>query len=146
MHQVINHIMPPQGPAGRHMSGAYTTIGVWNFSPNKELGKEFLDFHFQKEQQEKHLTSSLGYNQPLLQTLGMHPIYASNPKFYFAPYIGWYTHAPGWPGPPTAAVQTVWGQYIIPDTAAAHVTGKMTAEAAVKKAEAQMKRLYRRHS
>ncbi|ETX03555.1 MAG: hypothetical protein ETSY2_33120 [Candidatus Entotheonella gemina] len=146
VHQVINHIMPPEGPAGRHMCGAYTTIGVWNFSPNKELAKEFLDFHFQKQQQEQHLTASLGYNQPLLRTFSMHPIYASNPKFYFAPYISWYTHAPGWPGPPNAAMQTVWGQYIIPDTAAEHATGKTEAEAAVKKAEAQMKRLYRRQA
>lgn len=146
IHEVINHIMPPKGPAGRHMSAAYTTIGVWDFSPNKELAKEFLDFHFQKEQQEKLLTASLGYNQPLLRTFAMHPIYASNPKFYFAPYIGWYTHAPGWPGAPNAAMQTVWGQFIIPDTAAACATGKMTAEEAVQKAELQMKRLYRRQA
>jgi ABC-type glycerol-3-phosphate transport system substrate-binding protein len=76
----------------------------------------------------------------------MHPIYASNPKFYFAPYMGWYTHAVGWPAAPTAASEVVWNQYIIPDTAAAHATGQMAAEAAVQKAEAQIKRLYRRHA
>ena len=128
------------------MSAAYTTIGVWKFSQNQELAKEFLDFHFQKEQQEKHLTASEGYNQPLMRTFSMHPIYASNSKYYFAPYIGWYTHAPGWPGTPNAASETVWRQFIIPDTAAECATDRLTAEQAVRKAEMQMKRLYRRHS
>ena len=146
IHQVINHIMPPRGPAGRHMSAAHLAIGVWNWSPVKDLAKEFLDFHFQKAQQEKFLTASKGYNQPMLQAFTLHPIYASNPKFYFAPYIAWYTHAPGWPGPPTAAMQAAWDQFIIPDTAAACATGKMGAAQAVKKAEFQLKRIYRRYA
>jgi multiple sugar transport system substrate-binding protein len=146
IHQVITHVMPPAGPAGRHMSAAYVHLGVWNFSPLKNLALEFIDFHFQKAQQEKHLTASLGYNQPLLRAFTMHPVYASNPKFYFAPYIGWYTHAPGWPGAPTAAGESVWDQFIIPDTAAECATGRSSAEEAVKKAEAQISRLYRRHA
>jgi hypothetical protein len=40
----------------------------------------------------------------------------------------------------------VLNQYIIPDTVAAHAIGKMEAEAAVAKAEQQIKRLYRRHT
>ena len=144
IHEVINHIMPPKGPAGRHMSAANQTIGIWKWSELQEVAKGFLDFHFQKEQQAKLLAASLGYNQPFLRAFAMHPIYASNPKFYFAPYIGWYTHAPGWPGSPTGATDRVWFKYIIPDTAAACATGRMTAEQAVQTAEAQIKRIYRR--
>jgi multiple sugar transport system substrate-binding protein len=146
IHEVINHIMPPKGPAGRHMSAAHNAVGIWKFSNMQDVSKEFLDFHFQKEQQEKFLEASQGYNQPMLSAFSMHPIYASNPKYYFAPYISWYTHAPGWPGAPTAAMQSVWDQYILPDAMAACATGKSNAEAAVQKAEFQMKRLYRRYS
>jgi multiple sugar transport system substrate-binding protein len=146
IHQVINHIMPPKGPGGRHMSGAYNVIGIWKWSPIQDVAKSFLDFHFQKEQQEKLLTASQGYNQPFLRAFTMHPIYASNPKYYFAPYVGWYTHAPGWPGTPTAATQVVWDKYIIPDTVAQCATGRMSAEEAVKKAEFQIKREYRRRA
>jgi multiple sugar transport system substrate-binding protein len=146
IHEVINHILPPKGPAGRHMSAAHNAVGIWKFSSMQEAAKQFLDFHFQKAQQEKFLTASQGYNQPMLRAFAIHPIYASNPKFYFAPYIGWYTHAPGWPGAPTAAMQAVWDQFIIPDAAAACATGRTDAEEAVKKAEFQMKRLYRRVS
>jgi multiple sugar transport system substrate-binding protein len=146
VHQVINHVMPPKGPAGRHMCGAYNVIGIWNWSPVPDVAKAFLDFHFQKEQQDKFLTASSGYNQPFLRTFSLHPIYASNPKFYFHPYIGWYTHAPGWPGAPTAATQVVWEKYIIPDTAAECATGRLSPEEAVKKAEFQIQREYRRRS
>jgi multiple sugar transport system substrate-binding protein len=146
IHQVINHVMPPRGPAGRHMSGAHNAVGIWTWSPVQEVAKQFLDWHFQKEQQDKFLVASQGYNQPLLEAFTMHPIYASNWKYYFAGYIARYIHAPGWPGAPTAATQAAWDQFIIPDTVAEHATGKASAEDAVKKAEFQLQRLYRRHA
>ena len=146
IHTVINHIMPPKGPAGRHGPAGHIGIGIWKWSQVQELAKEFFEWHFEKEQQEKFLTASLGYNQPFLKAFSMHPIYASNPKFYFAPYMSSYVHAIGWPGVPTAAAQTVADQFIIPDAAAAHATGRMTAEQAAKKAEMQIKRIYRRHA
>lgn len=146
IHQVIDHVLPPKGPAGRHMSAAFVNLGIWEFSPLKDLAKEFLTFHFQKEQQEKHLTASLGYNQPLLRDFTMHPIFAADPKVYFSPYITWYSHAPGWPGAPTAAAEVTWDKFIIPDTAAACATGKMSAEDAVREAEREMKRIYQRHA
>ncbi len=89
----------------------------------------------------KFLTASLGYNQPFLKAFSMHPIYASNPKFYFAPYMSRYIHAVGWPGVPTAA-QAVADQFIIPDDAAAHAAGRLTAE----KAGFQIERICRRHA
>jgi multiple sugar transport system substrate-binding protein len=144
VHQVINHIMPPKGPAGRHMAASHSNVGIWKFSPNKELAKKFLDFHFSSENAEKHLYASAGYNQPLLKSNALHPLYASNLKYYFAPFIGWYTHAIGWPGSPTAASATIYDQYLLPDAAAACATGKATAEEAAAKLESQMKRIYRR--
>ena len=142
VYRVLNHVLPPQGPAGRHMCGAYNLLGIWKGSPVQEVAKAFLDFHFQKEQQEKFLSASMGYNQPLLRAFSLHPIYASNPKWYFHPYIGEYTHAPGWPGVPTAATQAVWDKYIIPDTVAECVMGQTSAEEAVKKAASLMQQEY----
>jgi len=146
IHLVINHVLPPKGPVGRHMSAAYLNVGIWEFSPLKDLAKEFLAFHFQKAQHEKHLIASEGYNQSLLGNFTLHPVYASNLKYYFHPYINWSSHAPGWPGSPTAAAEVVWDKFIIPDTAAACATGKMSAEEAVKDAEREMKRIYQRYA
>ena len=144
VHQVINHIMPPKGPAGRHMGASHQGVGIWKFSKNIEIGKKFLDYHFQADNAEKHLQASAGYNQPLLTNHALHPLYASNAKYYFAPFIGWYTHAIGWPGVPTAATQTTYDQYLLPDAAAAAATGKATPEEAVAKLEKQLKRIYKR--
>ena len=119
IHLVINHVLPPKGPAGRHMSAAPTSVGIWEFSPLKDLAKEFLAYHFKKENYDKHLVASEGYNQSFLGNFTFHPVYASNLKYYFHPYIASYSHAPGWPGSPTAAAEVVWDKFIIPDTMAA---------------------------
>jgi multiple sugar transport system substrate-binding protein len=145
IHLVINHILPPKGPAGRHMSTAPTYMGIWEFSPLKDLAKEFVAYHFEKTNYEKHLVASEGYNQSFMKDFTFHPVYASSLKYYFHPYIASYSHAPGWPGSPTAAAEVVWDKFIIPDTAAACATKKASAEDAVKEAEREMKRAYQRH-
>jgi multiple sugar transport system substrate-binding protein len=146
VYQVLTHILPPKGPVGRHMSAVYNLIGIWKWSPLQDMAKAFLDFHFQDAQQARFLTASRGYNQPFLRAFSLHSIYASNPTFYFHPYIGQYTHALGWPGAPTAAAQVVWDKYIIPDSVAECATGKSTAAEAVKKAESQIKKEYRQRA
>jgi multiple sugar transport system substrate-binding protein len=145
IHLVINHILPPKGPAGRHMSSGVGYVGIWEFSPLKDLAKEFLVYHFKKENYEKHLMASEGYNQSFLGDFRFHTVYAASPKYYFHPYIASYSHAPGWPGSPTAAAEVVWDKFIIPDTVAACATGKQTAEQAVQDAEREMKRIYQRY-
>lgn len=144
IHLVINHILPPKGPVGRHMSAAPSYMGIWEFSPLKDLAKEFIAFHFQKANYEKHLVASEGYNQSFMKNFAFHPVYASNLKYYFHPYMASVSHAPGWPGSPTAAAEVVWDKFIIPDTMAACATGKMSPEDAVKDAEKEMKRIYQR--
>jgi ABC-type glycerol-3-phosphate transport system substrate-binding protein len=127
------------------MSASYQYLGIWEFSPLKDLAKEFLAFHFQKAQYDKHLVASEGYNQSILGNFTLHPVYARNLKYYFHPYITWSSHAPGWPGSPTAGAEVVWDKFIVPDTVAACATGKMAAEDAVKDAEREMKRIYQRY-
>ncbi|MCB1740995.1 MAG: extracellular solute-binding protein [Gammaproteobacteria bacterium] len=140
----LMHVLPPVGPAGRHMAASFHGIGVWKFAQEKELAKEFLKFHFQKENQEKLLVASTGYNQPVLADFTGHEIYTSADVYKFATEIGKYTHSYGWPGVPTAAVQTVFDQFLLPDTLAECATDRLSPEEAVAKLESQMKRVYRR--
>ncbi len=140
----IEHAIPPMGPGGRHMAASFVGVGVWKFAREVDLSKEFLKYHFQKENQEKLLIASKGYNQPVLEQFADHEIYSSDPKYAFATKIGLYTHSLGWPGVPTAAAQTVYDQYLLPDTLAECATDRLSAEDAVAKLESQMKRVYRR--
>lgn len=140
----ITHAIPPQGPGGRHMAASFIGVGVWKFAKEKQLAKEFLEFHFQKDNQEKLLIASKGYNQPVLKQFANHEIYNSEDVYKFATEIGLYTHSLGWPGVPTAASQTVYDQYLLPDTLAECATDRLSPEDAVKKLEKQMKRIYKR--
>ena len=140
----IEHAIPPRGPAGRHMCASFVGVGIWKFAKEKELAKEFLKYHFQKDNQNRLLVASKGYNQPVLAQFADHPLYSSDPKYAFATEIGQYTHSLGWPGVPTAAAQTVYDQYLLPDTLAECATDRLSPEDAVAKLETQMKRVYRR--
>ncbi|MEM7252541.1 MAG: extracellular solute-binding protein [Pseudomonadota bacterium] len=144
VHEQIGHVIPPKGPAGRHMAASFVGVGVWKFAKEKELAKEFLTYHFEKQNQEKLLVASKGYNQPVLEQFANHEIYESEDVYRFATKIGLYTHSLGWPGVPTAAAQTVYDQYLLPDTLAECATDRLSAEDAVKKLESQMTRIYRR--
>jgi ABC-type glycerol-3-phosphate transport system substrate-binding protein len=138
------HVLPPEGPAGRHMSASYLAIGVWKFAKEQQLAKEFLAFHFQKENQNKLLEASTGYNQPVLADFADHEIFHSHPTYKFALEIGKYTHSRGWPGVPTGAAQTVFDQFLLPTTLAEAATDRLSPEDAVKKLEGQLKRIYKR--
>ena len=140
----INHVIPPAGPAGRHMCASFVGVGVWKFAKEADLAKEFLEYHFTKENQQKLLVASSGYNQPVLGAFTDHPIFTSEDVYKFAVDIGKYTHSLGWPGVPTAAAQTVYDQYLLPDTLAECATDRLTPEEAVAKLESQMKRIYKR--
>ena len=140
----ISHVIPPAGPNGRHMAASFVGVGVWKFAREVDLAKEFLSYHFEKENQQKLLVASKGYNQPVLGDFTNHEIFTSEDVYKFAVDIGKYTHSLGWPGVPTAAAQTVYDQYLLPDALAECATDRLSAEDAVAKLEKQMKRIYKR--
>jgi multiple sugar transport system substrate-binding protein len=142
IHEVINHALPPKGPAGRHMSASYNMFGIWSFSKQIDAAKDFLRYHFAAEQQNRFIEASRGYNQPLLRRFADHPIWSTNPKYAFAPKIGEFTHPPSWPAPPHAASQVTMNLYVIPDMFANAVTGKMTTAEAMAWAEKELKDIY----
>jgi len=48
---VIDHINTPRGPKDRKATTGFFCVGIWNFSKNIDLAKDFLRFHFQPENQ-----------------------------------------------------------------------------------------------
>jgi multiple sugar transport system substrate-binding protein len=139
---VINHDLPPRGPAGRFSAAAVNGIGMWKFSKNQDLAKEFLKYHFDPKQQNDFIAQSLGYNQPLLKRYVNHPVWQSNPKFNFALRIGDIVHTIGYPGQPTGHSQTVFDLYVVPDMFAQVVTGRSTPKEAIAWAENELRQIY----
>jgi multiple sugar transport system substrate-binding protein len=58
--KVLNHALMPAGPVRRVAAVPYWSIGVWKFSKNLDVAKEFLRYHFQREPQTAFVTASGG--------------------------------------------------------------------------------------
>src|SRR5208337_480557 len=62
----IDHVPIPAGPAGRFRNALPISLGIWKFSPNIDLAKDLIRFLLKKENYEKQVEASWGYNLPLL--------------------------------------------------------------------------------
>jgi len=125
----INHHPSPSGPAGTHSAPPINNIGIWKFSKNAQLAKEFIRFHFQKENFDAWIVASNAFNHPPLRHLADHPIWAKNPKFAMLPKEAEYAHPRGWPAKPNDAIQLIGINYVLPDMVAKAVNGMPTKRA-----------------
>ena len=119
----------PGGPAGIHSAPPINGIGIWKFSKNADLGKEFIKFHFKKENFDKWIVASSAYNHPPLRHFADHPIWANNPKFAMLPQEAEYAHVRGWPAKTNAAVNLIEVNYVLPDMVAKAINGMPTKRA-----------------
>jgi multiple sugar transport system substrate-binding protein len=133
----LNHHNTPAGPAGRHAAAPILALGVWKFSKNAPLAKEFIRFLFQKENYDAFIVAANAFNHPPLKDLADHPIWASNPKFAMLPKEAESIHPPGWPAKPSDAVQRIGVNYVMPDMVAKAVNG-MPAKRAMEWAQDQI--------
>jgi multiple sugar transport system substrate-binding protein len=125
----INHHNSPGGPAGIHSAPPINSIGIWKFSKNADLAKEFIKFHFRKENFDAWIVASNAFNHPPLRHFADHPIWANNPKFKMLPKEAEYAHPRGWPAKTNAAVNLIEVNYVLPDMVAKAVGGMPTKRA-----------------
>jgi len=127
----INHHNSPGGPAGTHSAPPINAIGIWKFSKNPQLAKDFIKFLFQKENYDPWIVASNAFNHPPLRNLADHPIWSQNPKLAMLPKEAEFAHARPWPAKPNAAVQLIDINYILPDMFAKSINGMPTKRAMV---------------
>ena len=125
----INHHTSLAGPAGTHSAPPINGISIWKFSKNQDLAKDFLRFLFQKENYDPWIVASQGFNHPPLKNLADHPIWSQNPKLAMLPKEAEFAHERGWPAKPSAAVQLIQVNYILPDMVEKAVNGMPTKRA-----------------
>ena len=125
----INHHNSPSGSAGIHCATGVNSLGIWKFSKNVSLAKDFMKFLFQKENYNAFIAAGSGFNQPPVKHFAEHPIWASNPKFAMLPKEAEYVHEQGWPAKPNAAVQLIVVNFILPDIVAKAISGMPTKRA-----------------
>ena len=125
----INLHNSPGGPAGIHSSPPINGLGIWKFSKNQELAKEFIQYLFKKENFDAWIVASNAFNHPPVKHFADHPIWARNPKLAMLPKEAEYAHPRGWPAKPSEAIQRIDNNYILPDMVAKVVNGMPTARA-----------------
>jgi multiple sugar transport system substrate-binding protein len=125
----INHHLTPAGPAGPHTSPGINALGIWKFSKNVEPAKEFIQFLFKKENFDRWVVASNGFNMPPLRGLAEHAIWLGNPKLAMLPKEAEYAHPRGWPSRPNDAVRRVENNYVLPDMVAKAINGMPTKRA-----------------
>jgi multiple sugar transport system substrate-binding protein len=125
----INHHTSPAGPSGTHSAPPINGVGIWKFSKNIPLAKDFLKFLFRKENYDAWIAASNAFNHPPLKNLADHPIWSRNPKFAMLPREAEFAHERGWPAKPNAAVQLVQVNYVLPDMVAKAINGMPTKRA-----------------
>jgi len=125
----INHHTSPSGPAGTHSAPPILGLGIWRFSKNVGLAKEFIQFLFRKENYDAWIVASNAFNHPPLKNLADHPIWARNPKFAMLPKEAEFAHPRGWPAKPNDAVGRIEANYILADMVAKAVNGMPTKRA-----------------
>src|SRR5437867_3562924 len=125
----INHHTSPAGPAGIHSAVPILGLGVWKFSKNIDVAKEFIQFLFRKENYYAWIVASNAFNHPPLRHFADHPIWARNPKFAMLPKEAEYAHPRGWPAKPSDAAQRIDEAFVLPDMTAKAVNGMPTKRA-----------------
>ncbi|MBI3326472.1 MAG: extracellular solute-binding protein [Nitrospinae bacterium] len=133
--------LSPAGPSGRHTIVTPRSMGIWKFSKQTDLGKEFIRFLFDRERYIEYITSSDNYNHPIFTALEGHPVWSIDSKYEPMKTIGRYSHLYTWPAPPDPKAQIVIYNYIIANMYAKAVTGTPTKEA-IAWAEGEIKRVY----
>jgi len=119
----LNHHRSLAGPAGIHSAPPILGLGIWKFSKNQQVAREFVRFLFRKDNFADWVVASNGFNHPPLRSLADHPIWSQNPKLAMLPGEAEFAHPRGWPGRPTDAVQRIDINFVMADMLAKAVNG-----------------------
>ncbi len=104
-------------------------LGIWKFSKNVQLAKEFIRFLYRKENFDTWVVASNAFNHPPLRSFADHPIWAQNPKLAMLPKEADFAHPRGWPARPSDAVQRIDNNFVMADMIAKAVGGMPTRRA-----------------
>jgi multiple sugar transport system substrate-binding protein len=131
----------PAGPAGRHTVGVPRSLGLWKFSKNAEVAKEFLRWFFEPAQYHEWIMSGDNYNHPVWRDMENHAVWDVDPKYKPLKSVVQYSHLYGWPAPPDERIQVITNSYIIPNMFARVVANNVKPKDAIAWAEGEIKRM-----
>lgn len=133
----FNHHGALEGPAGRYGSGDFYSLGVWNFSPNADIAKEFLAYLYTKDIMNSYIDSGKGFNLPTHPYFYDHPVF-SHPKLQGLKGYADAFRITGYPAPPDKRAQEAYQRWIVPNLFYKVVSGRLSIDQAVNEAVAEL--------
>lgn len=125
----IDHHEGLAGPAGRYAATFHHGIGVWKFSKNIDLAKDFLRFLYREENFASWVAAAKGFCMSPFKRFEAHEVWKKDPKLTLLPKEGPYTRPQGWPGSPTQFIAAMDAKYLIPNMIAKAAGGTPVKEA-----------------
>lgn len=127
----IDHHEGLSGPAGRYAATFNHGIGIWKFSKNIDLAKDFLRFFYQEDKYASWTAAAKGFCMSPFKKFEGHEVWKKDPKLTLLPKEGPYTRPQGWPGQPTQYIAAMDSKYLLPNMIAKVVTGTPIKDAMV---------------
>jgi multiple sugar transport system substrate-binding protein len=130
--------LPPIGPKGRVAGARTMSYGIYNFSKNQELAKQFL--YTMNKEGRAGMEASTGYNHPFLKALLKKPmpVIGQEPKLMIEQDFHQYVKFVGYPGPMTKTATTMYAKFVVPSMFAEVAKGK-APRAAMEDAEKKLR-------
>jgi len=125
----VKHAQPPAGAKGRFFYVDIHGWGVFKFSQNVDISKQFLRSMYTAESQKLFLTLGEGYDMPVLPHFDVNPPYAVDPQL--RPQLGYMPHAhlASYPAPPDARAEKAYQTFVIPNMFARAAHGASNRDA-----------------
>jgi ABC-type glycerol-3-phosphate transport system substrate-binding protein len=136
------HHDTPAGPKGRFRGSLPRMQGVWNFSKNKSAAKDLVLYLQQKEQMDRLIQASEGFDIPLIKAFNKNPVWrdAKPPAgtLYNYPVQGdEFQMIGGYPAPIGVAAN-IYAQGLIPNLVAKVTQENLSIDDAIKWAEDEL--------
>lgn len=135
----LHHHSTPAGPAGRFFAPTVRGYGIWKFSKNAELAKEFLRYFYREDHLKDWIQAGNGFNHSMWRFWESHPVWSTDPKLRMLPAEGAFARMRGWPAPPSDVFGVIDDLYVLPDMVAKAIGG-MSTKAAMDWGTDQVKR------
>ncbi|GAC1428982.1 MAG: extracellular solute-binding protein [Thermoanaerobaculia bacterium] len=132
-------VKTPLGPGGLRVNyGRSMSYGIYNFSKEQELAKEFL--YEMNKQGLRGMEASTGYNHPYLNAFYKKPmpVIGHEPKLELLQDFHKDVHFIGYPGPMTKTATAMYAKFIVPTMFAEVAKGK-NPRAAMEDAEKKLR-------
>jgi multiple sugar transport system substrate-binding protein len=119
----LGHHEGLSGPAGRFAGTFHHGLGIWKFSKNVDLAKDFLRFFYKEDKFPTWIAAAKGFGMSPFKRFEGHEVWKKDPNLTLLPREGPYTRPQGWPGLPTQFIGAMDAKYLLPNMIAKVVGG-----------------------